>query len=756
MTDPMAKTEFNEQTSTGKRKPAQKTSQPIGVLQDPSTGKTKTVSDDMLDDFASITQDTSILTDKDGKKDPRRIDIEKEEKEYLKWGIEHGKINKVGEGKGAAYNPAINSEAEKGVLKMYQEAQKQYPGKNIVMEFADGDFRIRNAKSDYSSPIAIFQDLDHGSVRGDQMFFEGAEDDRVIGIPYTIANIGADRYYVINGRVYSGWAMWFGLQAIRAPEDYAKNVDLAYNIPFVWGGFQLKANLSLGASFDITHGTEDDETPEENFLNEIFHSRLQLNTNKLRKTSWHLDLYGNAYWHIRRDAQGFPDKVTILQPERIKVFLDPKTTKVLYYIYLPPVLAGMALTPYPNIRSNPNLMHGPALTYPTPIVIDPQDIIHFKENDFTEFPYGLSCCKPMIESASARLDINIIAPMIFKRYAKPLIHWRLDPMMPFQLTKGQIENYIEGMKATLEDMEPMSDPITSTRWSAQPIGAAQGKAELLTIIQDLDNQIFSAIGVPENYFKPQTGTDRMIAEQDKTLLAAMTDRQFMVGDKIQEMIVRPAIDRWVQIINEGLPENQQVPPYMWNQYPKLQWRETFKQDQVTTIQNTMALLQAGIIDHGRAARRVGEAPPSQSDELSRQQDLQKITEEVQILQAQLQTMQTQMEMMDAEVVMGAGGPLAFQAAQMQAQAEAQGEAMEDPKPDDAPSKDPKAEDTRDTQKLRVTFINRTGKRQTEVMKASTLDRLKSGGVAIEKVEAVGASETSTAAQDKAGEALEGK
>jgi hypothetical protein len=60
--------------------------------------------------------------------------------------------------------------------------------------------------------------------------------------------------------------------------------------------------------------------------------------------------------------------------------------------------------------------------------------------------------EPVIDPATARMDINLIAPMIFKRYAKPFIHWTLDPLQPFQLTKGQIEAYIAGMKSTLENL----------------------------------------------------------------------------------------------------------------------------------------------------------------------------------------------------------------------------------------------------------------------------------------------------------------
>jgi hypothetical protein len=690
--------------------------------------------------------------------DARFVDIEKEDVKVRKWAIETGKIFQDSTGQ---FQPVVKSEVKEGLLTLYQDMNGY--DKNLVLEVSDSKFRFRQPRVDISSPIAEFQDVAYGKFTPEgKVILETADDDRVIGIPYTIANIGADRYYVINGRVYSGWAMWFGLQAIRAPEDYARNVDLTYNLPFVWSAFQLKAQLSLGSSFELTHGSEEDETPEEAFLKEVFNSKLNINVNKLAKTSMHIDMYGNAYWHIRRDMRGFPDKITILQPERLKVFLDPKTTRVLYYIYLPPVLAGMSLTPYPNIRENPNILHGPALTYPTPIILDPQDVLHFKENDFTEYPYGLSSCKAMLDPATARMDINVIAPMIFKRYAKPLIHWKLDPMTPTTLTKGQIEGYINGMKETLQNMEPMSDPITSTRWSADVIGAAQGKAELLTILQDLDNQIFACTGVPESYFKPQGTGDRMIAEQDKTFMAAMQLRQQMVGEKIQEKLVKEVIDRYDRILSQEMIASglEPLPQRPWNGYPTIQWRETFKQDQAITIQNTMALLQAGIIDHSRAARRVGEMPPQQSVELARRMDLDKITQEVQLAQSQLQMMQTQLQMLDTQQVMEMGGTMAAQFAQQQAQAQlamgadpAEGEKQQKKTKKGGKSKTESDIDNIDeNQRFRVTFLNRTGKRQTETMKGSTLRDRKMSGLSIENIEPVGQAPDSPAQKD-AGESI---
>jgi len=685
------------------------------------------------DDFVDSTSEP-----KTDVKEEHALKIDEVEKQISSWLVDTGRAELADDG----LKFIINKDLEQKAFNLFQDISSRVGTSDFVLELSESGFVAKGKKYNDHDIVVELNDLVSGTANGE--IIETADDDRVIGIPYTISNIGADKYYVIDGRIYSGWAMWYGLQAIRSPENYDKNVDISYNVPFVWAGFKLKATLSLGASFEIIHGSDEEETPEESFSKEIFARRLKIGRNKLDKTSMHLDMYGNAYWHIRRGPNGIPDKITILQPERIKIFLDPKTTKVLYYIYLPPILAGMVLTPYPNIRNNPNLLHGPALTYPTPIVIDTHDIIHFKESDYTEYPFGISSVKSILDPATARMDINLLSPMIFKKYAKPMIHWTMDPMQPFQLTKGQIESYIDGFKSSLESMEPMSDPITSTRWRANPIGAAQGKAELLTILQDLDNQIFSAIGVPESYFKPQGMGDRMVAEQDKTLLSAMSQRQEMVGEKIDAHLIRPIIDKYDEVFNANAVEAglEPMPERQWNEYPTIQWRETFKQDQITTIQNTLALLQSGIIDKSRAARRVGEMPPASSNELSRQKELNEISEQVQIAQAELQMKQTAIESLQADMMLANGGIDPTQ--------------VEDPGSDATGDGQTAAQKqvsgVQDDMQYKVTFLNRNGKKQTEVMKGSTLNDRRSSGLSIQNIQPYSAS-SKNPSQENAAKAI---
>ena len=210
------------------------------------------------DSYAGFIKSSNDTLEEKRTPDSMAVDVRKQESKIKKWAIDKKKI--VMNGK-YDVQPNINSELRKKLEGFSQHMTKAYNGD--VVEIANNNFRIRKANNVIGEPIAEFADMCVGKFGDNKnILVETADDDRVIGIPYTIANISADKFYVVNGRVYSGWAMWFGLQAIRSPEDYARNVDLTYNVPFIWAGFNLKSQLSLGASFDVTHGSEEEETPE--------------------------------------------------------------------------------------------------------------------------------------------------------------------------------------------------------------------------------------------------------------------------------------------------------------------------------------------------------------------------------------------------------------------------------------------------------------------------------------------------------------
>lgn len=499
---------------------------------------------------------------------------------------------------------------------------KEWSQKNpsLIMEVAD------NAKIRVWERNSRYDDAGETFVKKSKL--ELAEDDRVIGIPYAQAMAG-DRVFIVNGKIFTGWALYFSLSSIKSPEDYVRNVDLVYNVPYLFASILLKAQLGLGCGFDVNYGAEATETAEEKLIKKYLFDKLKINTQKLVKTGFHLFTYGNAYWAIRRDMNGNADKITILQPERLKIFLDPMTTRIMFYIYLPPIIGGTTIASYPSDgRVNPNILTGVTLSYPTPIVMHPEDVLHFKVNDFTEYPFGFSDVKSCLDPATARLDVNILAPIIFKKYSKPMVHWALN-------TEGLGPNQVEAKKTEMvnmiEGLEPGSDPVTTDRWKPTIISISDKGQAMFNLTADMDTQIFAATGAPESYFKAKGSTDRMISEQDKTFLSRLKIPQEIVADQIEEKLIIPRIYYELKkkdAARELLGEKDKLDEYLksfdsWMasepKIPEVKWKEIFKKDETQNIANTVVLLNNGIIDKDRAAARLGIITPSDQGK----QDLKK-------------------------------------------------------------------------------------------------------------------------------------
>ena len=536
---------------------------------------------------------------------------------------------------------SMNKDFEKDMSKVYTDYQTK------GMFDKDGNFNenqalqkgnVRDLKNwSTKNPNMILEVADNAKIRcyeranryddaGEQYVLkqklETAEDDRVLGIPYAQAMAG-DRVYIVNGKIFTGWALYFSLSSIKSPEDYARNVDLVWNVPYLFSSILLKAQLGLGCGFDVNYGSESQEVPEEKMIRKYLFKKLKINNQKLIKTGFHLYTYGNSYWSLRRDKDGIVDKITILQPERMKIFLDPMTTKILFYIYLPPIIGGTTIASYPSDgRVNPNILTGVTLSYPTPIVMHPEDICHFKINDFTEYPFGFSDVKSCIDPATARLDINILNPILFKKYTKPMIHWQLntDGIGPKQVKDKQDE-----MTSLLEAMEPGSDPVTTDRWSSTVITVNQSNSAIDALASDVDTQIFAATGAPESYFKSRGSTDRMISEQDKTFIARMKVPQTLIGDQIEDKLIRPklfaaiAAKKAVREYIEGkdFVEDALITYDSWlasePKFPDIEWDSIFAQDDTQKISNAIAMLNAGIIDTNRAATLCGEIPAAKQE-----------------------------------------------------------------------------------------------------------------------------------------------
>lgn len=498
--------------------------------------------------------------------------------------------------------------------------------------------------------------------------------------------VANSRMYIINGKIVSAWALYYGPNSVKSPEDYAKNVDMVYNVPYVFSAFEIKAQLGLGAEMKVTAGEEisngndinlntdeqwqlseiekgnydnkgmenegdtkpsdntdtnpdmnkpqdkpdevekkkkdnsnqmlgqdagtvgqtdnsqskqttqqdfkdnemmggqdpqsqgmqngqmpmDGMTQESSEMEEkvkwtkwFIKKKINLTTNFRKKISFHTSVYGNAYIHLHRDEKGIVDKLTILQPERMKLYLDPLTTKVLFLVYLPPILGGTMIAAYPsaNRLQDISMLNAPVLRFPSPVVIPVKDMIHFKVHDYTEYPFGFSELKSAVDICQARFDINLLAPYYFKKYCKTMLHVKYDNE---NAQGGKLEKKISDMKSELEDLEPGSDLITGPFWTVEAIGPGTGQSEIFALTNDLDEQLFAVTGVPITYFKPKGSTDRLVTNEDKVFLGKLRQEQETFIDQISRKIIIPAINEKFGLPNQGKEEgiqdsNDQMP-----------------------------------------------------------------------------------------------------------------------------------------------------------------------------------------------------
>jgi hypothetical protein len=115
----------------------------------------------------------------------------------------------------------------------------------------------------------------------------------------------------------------------------------------------------------------------------------------------------------------------------------------------------------------------------------------------------------------------------------------------------------------------------------------------------------------------------MISEQDKTFISRLKVPQSIVAEEIEEKLIKPRIFYELskkKEIKDWMGEKDAVEEILndydsWlasePKWPLVEWKEIFKQDETQSIANSIALLNAGIIDSNRAAMKVGEKPEAQ-------------------------------------------------------------------------------------------------------------------------------------------------
>lgn len=345
-------------------------------------------------------------------------------------------------------------------------------------------------------------------------------------------------------------------------ENYQQNVALFFSVPYLYSGIMVRAHYSLGQPFDFVD-MNNFESSEERYIKNF--ARRTDFKNKLFKTSVHLDVYGNCYWFKERNNAKQVVDIKIIQPERVRIGLD-KYGDVEHYRAVFPDFEkqGWSATSYE---------------------IPPEDMIHFKVNNFTESPYGTSLLQSIIPLLKERLDLNKITAVIYKAYGKPYRHFKYTPAVDEK--PDSIKATIDGMVNTLETSEPDSDLVTTNAWMADAVNVGATK-EPIQLLEDVDKQIFAAMGIPKFFFNSEGSTTTNIWKSDMWFRKLMKTRQEYFAETLYDQYIIDELDT-------VFPKTTNI--------PILKFEEDFEIRDIT--EETQSLYNSQLITLEEARKRLG-------------------------------------------------------------------------------------------------------------------------------------------------------
>jgi len=383
----------------------------------------------------------------------------------------------------------------------------------------------------------------------------------------------------------SEWSAFYDLRAFPPKEDYTENEEFFENVPYFKDCIDLRAELSVGVGLEIKDDKSNEQTSQEDYLNSEY-KRHKIIT-KMVKAQKHADIYGNGYLYLDwlRNNKGKKiglKRVLVLQPTRVRIRLtDDKEATIIGYAWIPPQLI---------IGSMPQ---------PIPILKD--EIIHFKGDDYDDSPYGYSKVFGIKKVLQSRWDINILLPILFKHYAKPWMHFSIKSE---GLNETKLASYIDALSDLLEQTGPDSDLITSDRVSGNVFSGSQAMKHPMELIEDLDNQLFGQMKVPETYFKAKGSTDRMILKQDDNFVKEMRRIQEQRKNEMTEGLNKPLLEAnfgehitYITDLSTGKTIKQEN--YV---IPEISWNEIFEEDKNQLYQRIGLIVDRGLVAPNEARK----------------------------------------------------------------------------------------------------------------------------------------------------------
>ena len=366
-------------------------------------------------------------------------------------------------------------------------------------------------------------------------------------------------------------------------ENFQLNMSLFLTVPYLFAGISVRAHYSLGLPFRFVDN-DSDSTVEEKYLDR--RAKFLNFKSLLFKTSVHMDVYGNAFWYLRRTDSGQIYDITIIQPERMSVALDELGDVESYNIS------------YPNYENR-----GMAQKLYT---IPKEDIIQFKLNDLGESPWGFSLLQPVMPLVESRMELNKILPVLFKAYAKPYRHFKFTPPEDQDMTPDDVQGVINDMITVLnEEIEPDSDIVTADGWEVGAVSTTVA-GNPSVILDDIDEQVFAALDIPKYFFKPSGTTDLNISKADEWFRTNMKFKIDYVSDVLMRRFVIPELDIM-------FPDSDDL--------PEIEFEDQYTVDQ--SVQQTLSLYKDGLITQEEARKGIGfdPLPISEVDDMAKEKEV---------------------------------------------------------------------------------------------------------------------------------------
>ena len=255
------------------------------------------------------------------------------------------------------------------------------------------------------------------------------------------------------------------ISGVSYPDDYndfADYMDAYYYVPFVARAIDIKQNLIWQSGYDL-EGDEGEVRRAEEFL-----ATIEADT-VIREGSLYAMIFGNMYWHVRREG----DDVSLkpLNPMKMGIKVEKKTGELESYVYQPEF--------------------GKRVDY------KPEEIIHLRFNAEPWSVFGVSILRRCLPTIKALLYMEEKLPLIARRRADPILEIQIgSPENPVdEATFNRVKNSILNRKPG-EDI--FHDGVIAKIDEIYRSGGPGGRRQTVEgILEHFRDNLVAGLGVPE-------------------------------------------------------------------------------------------------------------------------------------------------------------------------------------------------------------------------------------------------------------------